>query len=153
MGLGRYSKADEARKEKRGLWADPNPIAPWDWRKNHGATEVRQRVQPNGIEIVALLPNPEGRDEGHEQITIANSTGQDMSLDGWMARDKAGNEFALTGTVPAVGRLVVTMTEPSMPLNNDGDEVELVDGDGVVRSRVNYTEGEVRVGELVEFGK
>lgn len=24
---------DQARKQKRGLWADPNPIAPWDWRK------------------------------------------------------------------------------------------------------------------------
>ena len=23
----------EARREKRGLWSDPNPIAPWDWRK------------------------------------------------------------------------------------------------------------------------
>jgi len=23
----------EARKNKIGLWADPNPIAPWEWRK------------------------------------------------------------------------------------------------------------------------
>ena len=23
----------EARREKRGLWSDPNPIAPWDWRE------------------------------------------------------------------------------------------------------------------------
>ena len=23
----------EARREKKGLWSDPNPIAPWDWRK------------------------------------------------------------------------------------------------------------------------
>ena len=23
----------EARREKKGLWSDPNPIAPWDWRR------------------------------------------------------------------------------------------------------------------------
>lgn len=23
----------EARKEKRGLWVDPNPLPPWEWRK------------------------------------------------------------------------------------------------------------------------
>jgi len=22
-----------ARRERRGLWSDPNPIPPWDWRK------------------------------------------------------------------------------------------------------------------------
>lgn len=29
-----YIKAEqEARKAKRGLWADPNPIPPWEWRE------------------------------------------------------------------------------------------------------------------------
>ena len=31
---GRYESAeDEAKARKRGLWADPNPINPYDWRK------------------------------------------------------------------------------------------------------------------------
>lgn len=37
----RYSKSaefqaleDEARREKRGLWADPNPLPPWEYRKD-----------------------------------------------------------------------------------------------------------------------
>lgn len=30
----------EARKAKRGLWADPNPIPPWEWRRgNRGELE------------------------------------------------------------------------------------------------------------------
>jgi endonuclease YncB( thermonuclease family) len=38
----RYSKdkslqqmEDEARDNRVGLWGDPDPVAPWDWRKAH----------------------------------------------------------------------------------------------------------------------
>jgi endonuclease YncB( thermonuclease family) len=26
---------DEARASKRGLWSDPHPIPPWDWRREY----------------------------------------------------------------------------------------------------------------------
>lgn len=28
-----YAFEEDARNARRGLWADPNPTAPWDWRK------------------------------------------------------------------------------------------------------------------------
>ena len=28
----------EARRAHRGLWADPDPIAPWTWRHSHAAS-------------------------------------------------------------------------------------------------------------------
>ena len=32
---GRYESAkDEAKARKWGLWADPNPVNPYEWRKN-----------------------------------------------------------------------------------------------------------------------
>jgi endonuclease YncB( thermonuclease family) len=32
---GRYqSEEEEARLRKRGLWADPTPTAPWEWRRS-----------------------------------------------------------------------------------------------------------------------
>lgn len=29
-----YSLQNEARGARRGLWADPQPVAPWDWRRD-----------------------------------------------------------------------------------------------------------------------
>jgi len=26
---------EAARRARRGLWADPSPVPPWDWRKEH----------------------------------------------------------------------------------------------------------------------
>jgi hypothetical protein len=107
---------------------------------------------PNGVEIVGLLPNPVGRDEGNEAVEIGNSRSQPVDLAGWKLRDRAGNPYRLAGTVPAKDRLRIVMTAPSMPLNNDGDTVLLIDPAGVVRSRVEYTADQVRVGKWVEFG-
>jgi endonuclease YncB( thermonuclease family) len=38
-----YAVQDEARATKRGLWADPSPTPPWEWRKGerqHGSPSV-----------------------------------------------------------------------------------------------------------------
>ena len=73
--LGRLEA--EARQAKRGLWADPKPVAPWEWRKEQRTAELplsSLQLVPNGVEIAALLPNPAGRDEGHEQVVIRNAT-------------------------------------------------------------------------------
>lgn len=29
-----YALQDEARSARRGLWGDPAPVPPWDWRRN-----------------------------------------------------------------------------------------------------------------------
>ncbi len=67
----------DARQNNRGLWRDARPIAPWDWRssrneRNFDIDEIE--VVPAGIAIVALLPDPEGRDAGREQVSLRNST-------------------------------------------------------------------------------
>lgn len=144
----------EARKERRGLWADANPTAPWDWRdqqRNKGRQpQAEIKVVPNGVEIIALLPNPTGEDRGNEQVVIANLNEATVDLAGWKLQDRAGNVFHLVGEVPANGRLTIIMTDPSMPLNNDGDSVWLIDSTGVVRSQVAYTGSQS--GQWVKFG-
>ena len=146
-----------ARKNKIGLRADVKPVAPWDWRAARRAksdvvpSEVK--VVPNGVAIVALLPNPNGTDAGHEQITIGNSTGEIVKLDGWKLIDKAGNVYLLSGRVEAGKSLVVTMTEATMPLNNNGDTVALIGPDGVGRSRVSYLGSQARSGAVIRIGQ
>ena len=76
-----------------------------------------------------------------------------VKLDGWKLRDRAANEYPLSGTVAARGKLTVTMTEPSMPLNNNGDEVLLIDAGGVVRSAVAYGGFEARAGSWIKFDR
>jgi len=145
----------DARKNKRGLWADANPTAPWDWREMR-RTKGRQplvnvKVAPNGVEIVAMLPNPQGQDPGREEVVIGNSTETAVDLSGWSLKDRAGNVYALFGIAPAKERLAVKMTAPTMPLNNNGDEVLLIDGGGVVRSQVTYGEDDVGSGKWLQF--
>lgn len=142
----------EAREAKKGLWADANPTPPWDWRKKRRAREESFEVEPNGVAIIALLPDPKGRDENHEAIRIGNSTARTVNLKGWKVRDRAGHEFRLSGEVPAAGELVITVVHSEFSLNNDGDEVLLLDADGIARSEVLYTEDEVRRGEWLEVG-
>ncbi len=58
-------------------------------------------------------------------MTLSNPTTAAINLSGWKLKDKANNEFAFTGTIPAQSSLTVTMTRSAM-LNNTGDEVWLV---------------------------
>jgi micrococcal nuclease len=139
----------EARQKKVGLWADPNPTPPWDWRKTAEIPPVGELV-PKGVSIVGLLPDPVGRDAGHEAVEIGNRTDQPVHLAGWKLRDRAGNEYRLAGTVAAKGKLRIVMTTATMPLNNDGDTVLLINATGVVRSRVAYTGEQVRAGIWID---
>jgi hypothetical protein len=98
-----------------------------------------------------MLPNPDGPDEGHEVVTIGNGTAAEVDLAGWMLRDRAGNRFALTGLVPAQQQLTITMREFSMPLNNPGDDVSLLDPQGQVRHHVSYSVTQAASGAVVTF--
>jgi hypothetical protein len=51
--------------------------------------------------MLALVPNPDGQDEGREQVTIGNRTDDVVDLAGWILRDRAGNQFVLSGTIPS----------------------------------------------------
>ena len=103
------------------------------------------------LRIVALLPNPEGADRGHEQVTIENFSPSQVELDGWKLQDRAGNVFMLEGTVPGNDTFLITMPDFSMPLNNSGDDVSLIDQQGRTAHHVTYSASDVEPGKIVRF--
>ena len=106
---------------------------------------------PTGIKIVALLPNPIGPDEGKEEVTIGNFQNTDLNLMGFMLRDHAGNTFPLAGSIPKQGKLTIVMISNSMPLNNSGDEVTLLDAQGNTKDKVSYTAADAKAGKVINF--
>lgn len=53
--VDRYRNAQfEARSHQRGLWHDPHPVPPWDWRKTH---QVIIPVPEDVVEIPAPTPD------------------------------------------------------------------------------------------------
>jgi hypothetical protein len=106
-----------------------------------------------GVRILGLLPNPDGPDEGREQVTIGNGTEAEVDLAGWMLRDRAGNRFVLTGIIPAQQELTITMRAFSMPLNNSGDDVALLDAQGQVRHHVSYSAAQAQAGAVVSVAR
>jgi endonuclease/exonuclease/phosphatase family metal-dependent hydrolase len=101
------------------------------------------------VRMLSLLPNPDGPDEGREEVTIGNGTAEEVNLTGWTLRDRAGNHFALEGVIPARDQLTITMRVFSMPLNNSGDDVSLLDPQGQVRHHVSYAVAQAGSGTVV----
>ena len=140
----------KARAARKGLWAGTNPTAPWDWRKKAKKTHTKSKA--SAVRIDSLLPNPKGRDEGNEQVTLFNITGKAVSLRGWSLRDKQKNTYSLSGSIKPKGKLVVTMKNNSMPLNNDGDTITLLEGK-TIRHIFTYNEKQSGAGRVVKTNK
>lgn len=117
------------------------------------AADVAGEVPPPaGVRIIRLLPDPDGEDQGRETVTLRNDGAAAVNLGGWVLRDRANNEFALSGiTVPARGEREIRMTTFAMPLNNSGDDVLLVNASGAVVHRVTYSRAAVAPGVPVSF--
>lgn len=104
------------------------------------------------VKILALLPNPEGADEGHERVILANESSAAVDLADWAMRDASGNRHALSGTIDANGVLRITLPAGEMPLNNSGgDTIELLDPSGNVMHRISYTASQARPNAFVTF--
>lgn len=90
---------------------------------------------PEGlVEIVNALPNPTGDDTGREPVTLAYLGEDSVSIAGWSLWDKAGNIYTFpSDSTLDPGSNEFILEEHTMPLNNNGDTITLLDRSGVQR--------------------
>ena len=106
---------------------------------------------PDALKIVALLPNPVGLDAGREEVTLRNASSVNLDLRGWKLEDRSGNVYLLSGIIPAGATLKIVMIENTMPLNNSGDDVKLVNPQGITKQMLSYTASQADEGAVITF--
>lgn len=88
---------------------------------------------PHVLRLSEALPAPI---EEHEWVEISNPTSDVIELDGLKLHDSVGTIATLTGSIPAHGYVVITLT--TARLNNGGDSIRLVDHEGTAIDEVRY---------------
>lgn len=130
------------------VYLSPDPISevPIVDRRQVGNNHNELVAPSSGLlRIVSLVPNPEGKDSGREQLTIQNTSDRDVSLRGWSLMDAAKHRLNLAGTLPAKSKKVIVLKAEEMPLNNDGDTIKLLN-QGAEVQQVRYGAGQAGSG-------
>jgi len=91
------------------------------------------------LTISAMMPNPVGSDEQLETITIRNGGTTQMSLSGWILRDRSGLTWDLFGNAAPGQTKTFRRNGQPMSLNNSGDEIVLVDPAQAIKDTFTYT--------------
>jgi hypothetical protein len=75
-----------------------------------------------------------------------------VSLDGWKLRDEASNTLTLSGSIGGDAERMITLANGQLPLDNGGDEIELLDFAGNSVQVVSYSGGHAGRGEVIIVG-
>lgn len=87
------------------------------------------------VRIIAALINPAGTEQGHETVTLINTTGADIDLDGWQITDNTGRQ-KLQLIIKQGDTLRITLG--NIRLNNSFDTLTLLDTTEQIISQVMY---------------
>ncbi len=116
------------------------------------STDEALPVPPaQGIKIVAMLPNPAGKDAGNETVTLKNFSSDQISLQGWSLKDRFGNQMPLGELSLAADATEEITAKGRLSLNNTGDEITLCDQDGQEKDKAGYTGNQVVSGQPIFF--
>ncbi len=91
------------------------------------------------VRIVAALVNGPGPAPERETVTLVNTLGVDLDLDGWALLDAAGHRMPLAGTALAAGEAARILLTAPIQLGNSGGLVTLLDPAGLKVDGVAYT--------------
>jgi uncharacterized protein YukJ len=123
--------------EPGGPPSDAQPVEPL------GPDTVPTGDQPDGlVRIVAALVN-DVRSPEHETVTLLNTSGRDVSIEGWKLADKQKNKMPLRGTLAAGAAQRFDVVAP-IALSNQGGIITLLDDRGLKVDGVSYTRAQAR---------
>lgn len=126
-----------AKSSKKGLWKSETPIYPRNWRRGARVTEESNAGNTSSVFIMALMPNPNGRDQDNETIILANKSNTQARIDEWKLEDDDEGVLKLSGTIPA-GETRTIRLNSSLQLGNSGDTVYLKNSSGQIVQTVSY---------------
>jgi uncharacterized protein YukJ len=107
---------------------------------------------PRDIKIVAALVNPQGDDVGKETITILNTTGNTINLEGWLLADRLKQKFSLTGSIEAGEARRILLPGGNLQLGNQGGIITLLNPTGLKVDGVSYSQEAVKQqGQTIVF--
>jgi len=120
--------------------SDNNPINGTPNSKN--SIKSKPKEYPLKIIINEILPSPKGSDSENEWIELKNLNNKEVSLFGWIVRDKKGTiqsySFPEKTIIEPQGFLILTRPISNITLNNSEDGLELLQPNNNIVSSVNY---------------
>ena len=131
--------------------SDPEPSDPSVTPPAPEDTSSIVQEEESLVTISNALPNPEGSDAGRETVTLTYQGTEALDISAWALQDEAGNQFSFPiGTTLVAGDNEFMLQPPTMPLNNDGDTIILLDSDGIQHGEAfTYSSQEVVAGQLI----
>ncbi|MBU1017775.1 lamin tail domain-containing protein [Patescibacteria group bacterium] len=126
----------------------------FEWTKSISPGEENQFPPPpkaypvDAIIIQNVLPNPDGKDDGDETITLKNNLNESIALEGWTLVNQKGKPYALDGMV--MGAYEKKTADPSdfgLTMTNTSDQISLMDPMGNLIDRINWTDA--KSGQLI----
>jgi uncharacterized protein YukJ len=114
--------------------------------------EMLEERQPDyKVRIVAAMVNPIGNSPEKEQVTLLNTTSQQVNLEGWHLADRTKNKMPLSGNIAPGGVIQIEIEQP-VQLSNQGGIITLLNSNGLKVHGVSYTKNQAsREGETIVF--
>lgn len=101
--------------------------------------------------IVGALPNPKGRDQGKEWVSLINLEQKSVDLTGWELSDNQST-VKLTGKLlPGMSKKLQGNDLGALKLSNKKDILTLKDAEGRRIDRVRWIEGQAQEGRALYF--
>ena len=103
------------------------------------------------VQITNALPNPLGADPSQERVVLTFNGNGTLDISDWKLRDLGNNIYTFpSGTQLQPGDNDLTLFSNTMPLNNNGDEIIILDDNNVQRGQsFSYSGGDIEPGEFV----